>query len=131
VIWAELADPNGFCKVRPAVVETPTAEIAAATSLRIVAITTRLSDPLPADHVLLPWHRDGKTRSGLRRKCAAVTSWLAQIRVDDVREVVGILPPKAIDELLTRILDDMPPPSTSGEELAVELPPKPPESAES
>jgi hypothetical protein len=65
VIWAELEDANGFSKVRPAVVVTPTAEVAVAGSVRVVAITTRLPDPLPADHVLLPWHRDGKTRSGL------------------------------------------------------------------
>jgi hypothetical protein len=54
VIWAKLEDDNGFCKVRPAVVVTPTAEIVAAASVRVLAITTRLLDPLPSDHVLLP-----------------------------------------------------------------------------
>ncbi len=124
VIWAELEDANGFSKVRPAVVVTPTAEIAIAGSVRVLAITTRLPDPLPADHLLLPWHRDGKTRSGLRRKCAAVTSWQAPVRVDGVREVVGILPPNVIDDLLTKIAAYMQP-SPAGEGS------KPPESGES
>jgi hypothetical protein len=98
--------------------------------VRIVAITTRLPDPLPTDHVLLPWHGDGKTRSGLRRKCAAVAGWITQIRVDDVREVVGILPPKAIAELLNRILDDIPP-SLSAEGPSAESSAKPDDRCES
>ena len=73
VVWVELADANGFCKVRPAVVVSATADIAAGQPVRVVAITTRLPTPLPDDHVSLPWDRQGKARSGLRRKCAAVT----------------------------------------------------------
>src|SRR5205085_10670390 len=46
-----------FRKVRPVVVVTPTAEIVAERSLRVLAITTRLPSPLPDDHVLLPWDR--------------------------------------------------------------------------
>ena len=58
--WAEVEDANGYRKLRPVVVVTPTAEIAAGKSVRVVAITTRLPDPLPEDHVLLPWERQGK-----------------------------------------------------------------------
>ena len=60
--------------------------------MQVLAVTTRLPNPLPDDHVLLPWDREGKARSGLRRKCAAVTSWQAEIAVGDVQQVVGILP---------------------------------------
>ena len=59
----------------------------------MVAITTRLLDPLPEDHILRPWYRQGKARSGQRRRCAAVASWQAEIAVGDRQEVVGILPP--------------------------------------
>jgi hypothetical protein len=59
--------------------------------MRVVAITTRLADPLPADHLLLPWERQGKARSGLRRRCAAVASWQAELVVGDVQQMVGIL----------------------------------------
>ena len=50
-------------------------------------------------------------RSGLRRRCAAVASWQAEIPIVDVQEVVGILPPRAIGELLVKVADALPPPS--------------------
>lgn len=111
VIWAELEDARGHRKVRPAVVVTATAAITSTQTLRVLAITTRLPDALPDDLVVLPWHRDGKARSGLRRKCAAVTTWQAEIRVDDVQQIVGILPPAVIDELLAKIVADTPAPT--------------------
>jgi hypothetical protein len=103
VVWAELEDANGYRKVRPAAVVSPTADIDAGRPLRVVAITTRLPDPLPDDHLLLPWDRQGRARSGLRRRCAAVASWQAEIAVGDVQDVVGILPPTVIRELLGRV----------------------------
>ena len=116
VVWAEVEDVNGFRKVRPAIVLTPPADIAAGRPVRVAAITTRLPTPLPDDHVLLPWDRQGKARSGLRRKCAAVASWLVEIGVDDVQEVVGILPSAAIGELLAKIAapSTLPPPAGEG-----------------
>jgi hypothetical protein len=54
VVWAELEDINGYRKVRPEVVVSPTADIDAGQSVRLVAITIRLPDPLPDDHVLRP-----------------------------------------------------------------------------
>jgi hypothetical protein len=102
VVWAELEDANGYRKVRPVAVVTPTAEIDAGRALHVVAITTRLPDPLPDDHVLLPWDREGKARSGLRRRCAAVASWQAEIAAGDVQEVVGVLSPTVIGELLSK-----------------------------
>ena len=115
VVWAELEDVNGFRKVRPAVVVTATADIAAGRPLRVLAITTRLSKPLPEDHVLLPWDPQGRARSGLRRKCAAVTSWQAEIAVGDVQEVVGTLPPAVIAELLSKVAASLPPPSPASD----------------
>jgi hypothetical protein len=110
VVWAELEDANGYRKARPVVVVTPTADITAGKPVHVIAITTRLPDPLPDDHVLLPWDRQGKARSGLRRRCAAVASWQAEIAVGDVHQVVGILPPAVIGELLIKVAG-LPPPS--------------------
>ncbi len=103
VAWATLEDANGFCKLRPVAVITPTAEIAPGKPVHVVAITTRVPSPLPQDHVLLPWDRQGKARSGLRRRCAAVASWQAQISAESVRQPVGILPPAVIAELLAKV----------------------------
>jgi mRNA-degrading endonuclease toxin of MazEF toxin-antitoxin module len=111
VVWVELADANGFHKVRPAVVVSATADIVAGQPVRVVAITTRLPTPLPDDHVLLPWDRQGKARSGLRRKCAAVATWLAEIPLSDVRDTVGLLPSAVIAEVLARVLAVLPPPT--------------------
>ena len=103
MVWAELEDANGIRKVRPAVVVTATADIAAGKPVRVAAITTRLLAPLPDDHVLLPWDRQGKARSGLRRRCVAVASWQAVIPVGDVQQVVGVLPPAVIGELFAKV----------------------------
>jgi hypothetical protein len=103
VVWAELADANGFRKVRPAVVVSATADIAVERRVRVLAITTRLPDPLPDDHVFLPWDRQGKARSGLRRKCAAVASWLVEIPVSDVQQIVGVVPPDVVKQLLAKV----------------------------
>jgi mRNA-degrading endonuclease toxin of MazEF toxin-antitoxin module len=113
VVWAELEDANGFRKVRPAVVVTPTAAIAAGQPVHVVAITTRLPSPLPKDHVLLPWDAQGKARSGLRRRCAAVASWQAEIAAEDLQEVAGLLPPATISEPLDNIASALPPPAES------------------
>src|SRR6266853_5336110 len=102
VIWAELTDANGFRKVRPAVVISATADIAAGRPVCVVAVTTRLPQPLPLEYVLLPWDRQGKARSGLRRKCAAVVSWFSELPVGDVREIVGFLPAAVLQELLAK-----------------------------
>ena len=64
VVWVELEDANGIPKLRPAIVVTATADIAAGKPVRVVAITTRLLTPLPHDYVLLPWDRQGKARLG-------------------------------------------------------------------
>src|SRR5437763_11257674 len=92
IVWAELADANGVRKLRPAVVVTPGDRITASGQLDVVAVTSRLPQPLPADHVLLPWHPRGHPRTGLNRKCAAVCSWLARIRPSDIRGVAGLVP---------------------------------------
>lgn len=129
VVWAELEDTNGFRKVRPAVVVTSTADIVAGRTLHVLAITTRLPSPLPEDHVLLPWDPQGKARSGLRRKCAAVTTWQAAIAVGDVQEVVGSLPSAVIEELLAKVVSALPPPSApegASTEFSANPPTEPP-----
>lgn len=109
VVWAEVADANGIRKVRPAVIVSPSADIAAGQPVRVVAVTTRLPTPLPDDHVLLPWDPQGKARSGLRRRSAAVAGWQAVISLADVQQVMGVLPPAVIHELLAKVAATMPP----------------------
>ncbi len=49
IVWSELADANGIRKLRPAVIVTPTNRITPGRPLDVVAITSRLSNPLPTE----------------------------------------------------------------------------------
>lgn len=114
IVWAELDDPNGFRKLRPAVVVSPTIDIVRGKPIVVAAITTRVPDPLPDDYVLLPWNPQGIARSGLRRRCAAVASWLCTVLADEVR-LAGILPPAVIAEVLAKIKLNRPPDDRNGD----------------
>lgn len=118
IVWAELADANGIRKMRPADIVTPSQRITGTDPLDVVAITSRLSLPLPADHVLLPWHPNGHARTGLNRKCAAVCTWVAQINPNDIQAIAGIVPSSTLLDILSKIAaaaSPPPPPDDSGE----------------
>lgn len=103
IVWAEIADARGYRKKRPAVIITPSEQIGLSSSLDVVAVTSRLPETLPPDHVLLPWHSQGHPRTGLNRKCAAVCSWVIRIRPNDIEDIAGVLPGATILEILRRI----------------------------
>ena len=102
IIWAEIADANGFRKARPAVVMTASDQISPSGLLELVAITSFLPDPLPDDHVLLPWHAQGHPRTGLNRKSAAVCSWVAVIPASAVEDVTGVVPGPLLLEIIAK-----------------------------
>lgn len=102
VVRASVTDPNGSPKDRAVVVISPTADITPEGSVRVIGISSDLSK-LPPEHVKLPWDAQGKDPSGLKRDCAAVVSWQADISVSDVKEVVGVLPPEVFKNLLDKV----------------------------
>ena len=103
IVWAEVADSNGIRKVRPVVIVTPADRISEDAILDCVAITSRLADPLPDDHVLLPWHAQGHPRTGLNRRCAAVCTWRATITAADVDNEAGSVPGTIMVEIMRKI----------------------------
>jgi len=103
VVWADIADDNGVIKGRPAIVVTPNDWLADSEKLDVVAVTSRVPDPLPDDHVLLPWHAQRHPRTGLNRKCAAVCSWVVQISVQDIQSIVGMVSGSPFEEILRKI----------------------------
>lgn len=103
VVWASVEDARGYRKLRPAVIVTPTERIATAGTLEVVAVTSRLPEPLPADHVLLPWHAQRHPRTGLSRKCAAVCTWVVRIDSGDIEDVAGVLPGAVILDILSKV----------------------------
>ena len=103
IVWAEIADPNGIRKNRPAVIVTPTGRIAPGGSLEVVAVTSRLPKRLPDDHVPLPSHAQGHPRTMLNRRCAAVCTWIARIREEDIQDVGGLVPSPAMVSILAKV----------------------------
>ena len=89
--------------MRPAIIVTPSEEIDPSGWLNLVAVTSRVPDPLPTDHVLLPWQAQGHSRTGLNRRCAAVCTWVVRIRASDVKGIAGVLPGAVILKVLEKI----------------------------
>ena len=111
IVWAEIADANGIRKLRPAVIVTPSDQITSTAPLDVIAVTSRVPEPLPTDHVLLPWHAQGHARTGLNRKCTAVCTWVARIRHTDIRDIAGVVPGAVMLEILSKVTALLPPPS--------------------
>jgi mRNA-degrading endonuclease toxin of MazEF toxin-antitoxin module len=111
IVWAEIADANGFPKLRPVVIVTPSDRITPAAPLDVIAVTSRVPDPLPHDHVLLPWHAQGHPRTRLNRKCAAVCTWVARIHHANIREVAGVVPGAVMLEVLSKVIALLSPPA--------------------
>ncbi len=85
---------------RPAVIVTPTEDIRPDGQVWVVGISSRL-DAAPADvQVELPWQHQGHPRTGLRERCAAISTWLAQVGVGSIQGEAGDVP----GPLLARIL---------------------------
>ena len=85
------------------VIVTPSDRITPAAPLDIIAVTSRVPEPLPDDHVLLPWHAQGHQRTRLNRKCAAVCTWVARIRHTDIRDIAGVVPGAVMLEILSKV----------------------------
>jgi mRNA-degrading endonuclease toxin of MazEF toxin-antitoxin module len=111
IVWVNIADVNGIRKRRPAVIVTPNDRITPTALLDVIAVTRRLSEPLPPDHVLLPWHAQGHPRTGLNRRCAAVCTWVARIRHEDIQEVAGVVPGAVMLESVSKVTALLSPPS--------------------
>jgi hypothetical protein len=92
IVWAVVRDRRGFAKERPVIVLTATADIAEDEPLEVMAITTTFPSPTPLDHIELPWHPLGRTSTRLRKRSAAVLTWLAEIHPNDILELHGDVP---------------------------------------
>ena len=104
IVWAELASLDGTTtKRRPAVIITPTDEIKSDQPFAVVAATTKFSEPLPDDHVHLPWHHQGKVRTRLRQATVVVCRWLSTIRVEVIQNYGGVVPPETMAEILAAV----------------------------
>lgn len=104
IVWVEIRDPQGRnLKKRPAVIVTPTADLEAAKPIVCVAITTELPSKLTDDFVLLPYQTGGHPRTGLRKRCAAMCSWLVVVTEDEIIDYLGKAPRLPMEAILARM----------------------------
>jgi mRNA-degrading endonuclease toxin of MazEF toxin-antitoxin module len=101
IVLAEIHDPQGRNpKIRPLVIVSETEEIRSDQSFLCVAITSTLPRKLPEDCVLLTYHARGHPRTGLKKRCAAVCSWLVEIQEEDIQRFIGEVSPTELDRIL-------------------------------
>jgi mRNA-degrading endonuclease toxin of MazEF toxin-antitoxin module len=104
VIVVNLLDPQGRNpKDRACVLVSSAEKIASGGPLDVVAITTFLQDPLPSDHVSLPWHAGRHPRTGLNKRNAAVCSWLVEVEATRIVRTIGHVPGKHLLQIATVI----------------------------
>jgi mRNA-degrading endonuclease toxin of MazEF toxin-antitoxin module len=87
-----LDQQNRNPKHRPLVIVTPTDEIAEGDPFLAVAITGTLPDPLTDEYVILPYHPNGQSKTGLKKKCAAKCDWVVALSHDDITRYIGVVP---------------------------------------
>ena len=105
IVWAEIADHNGHRKLRPVIVVGVAQTDDSQDFLTVAAVTSRVPDVLPEDHVALPWHPQRHPRTGLNRPSAVVCSWRTAIMTSDIPEIAGIVPKREFVEILTKIAE--------------------------
>ena len=111
VLVKDLPDTNGvnIKPLRPCIVITPDSEIDEGSPIAVMAISTLLPGPVPADCVLLPFHRQGRSRTGLTTRCAAFGRWVAIVERDRIDRRIGHVPNVqllAVAEMLVRINEE-------------------------
>jgi len=98
---------HGKEKLRPVAVVTPNEAMAEGATLVGVAITGTPDPPTGFD-VPLPWHAQGRSRTGLDKPNAAVCNWFVTFTAADVIDVIGHVPPepmRKIAEAISRYRD--------------------------
>jgi mRNA-degrading endonuclease toxin of MazEF toxin-antitoxin module len=92
IVLAHVGDGHGNFKTRPVVIVTRTEEFEEDGLFEAVCISTHIEDPLPPEHVKLPWHRSGHPRTGLDRPNVAKCNWVVEIDRSEVVKVLGDAP---------------------------------------
>ncbi len=108
IVWVTPPGERGLGKRRPAVVLTASEEILLDQPVVVAALTTTFPNPAPPDHVVLPWSPHGHPVTRLRRRSAAVCTWLFEARPSEA-EPVGRVPTRHLLDILRRLPDEQTP----------------------
>jgi len=77
-----------------------------------VAISGEFDYPLPNSSILLPYHREGRCKSGLTKESVAVCSWVVIVSPKDFLGKVGFIPSTLLQKILEQVQVRISPPST-------------------
>ena len=106
IVRAKVRDTGGENpKTRPLVVVTKNSEISEDGIFVGIAITGEFDSPPSDDEVLLQWHPQGRCRTRLIKPCVAKCTWVRQLRMSDIVEVRGHVPPAEFEVILAKIGD--------------------------
>jgi len=103
VVIARPLDPRGQGKIRPLLIISSSDQISLDEPFYAVAITTTFPDPAPDNHVILPWDPQGRARSGLCRRSAAVCDWVVPIDHTMIEKVAGYVPRKTVRQIAWKV----------------------------
>jgi hypothetical protein len=104
VVLANVLDPQRQNpKCRPMVVVSSTDEIKEGIPFVCVAITGTFPKPLPADCVLLPYQREGRAKTGLKKPCVAKCGWPVTVTHADIQKCIGVIPGAELSLILEKV----------------------------
>ena len=104
IVWAKIKDRNGIEKTHPVVIITDSSEIPTESALVGVAVTATFGDPLPKWAVEIPWSTAGESKTGLRRRSAAVCNWLVELDKQNVDRIIGFVPRSHLQEIIALVM---------------------------
>jgi len=99
IVLASVSDGRGNSKNRPVVIVTPTEEISDDQDVLAVCISTQVEDPLPLEHVKLPWSRPRHPRTGLNQPNVARCDWAVAVPPSRIVKVLGNTPSAQLAEI--------------------------------
>lgn len=79
-----------------------------------VAVTGTFALPLPATSVRLPFHRQGRCKTGLTKDSVADCTWIVAATPADIIKRSGITPPRELLTILQQVQLQLPPPPAAG-----------------
>ncbi len=74
-----------------------------------VAVTGTFTLPLPATSVRLPFHRQGRCKTGLTKDCVADCTWVVVAAPQDFLKRSGVTPPIPLATILQQVQQYLPP----------------------
>ena len=103
IVTVTVRDPQGGNeKRRPAVVVSRTSEIVETGLAVVVAVTSDIGRARSTDAVPLPGHPDGHPLTKLVKPSEVVCSWGEVVRVTDLVDTGGEVPPDRLPDILRK-----------------------------